>query len=378
MQTCPVCKQNIPDGVFVCPACRTPLADTPVVALCRVCGGPLDPMTHHCPRCEAGKTAAPAVPVPGPGDANVVALCRVCGSPLDPETHVCPVCGGRGTAKKKTSTRQTPPENGGNIPPKRVQTQPNGPVPGPTAPGAPAQPRRGSTRQPVPPQPPVARPARKKSPVPLYATLAVVIILALAVGVYFAVRGSSETDGGDVPQTAATAATRAPETAATAQTAAPQETEEATTATPQPQDFGYGRFHITLTDAFVSEMAEPGADGTHLMEIYTGAKSRPDVRIMVRCNFFGANGWEQSDDLGEFAAELTSADGYTVDNRVTRADGSILYYLTYTDGAYTEKLLLPFYKASDGFWFLDIQTSAAYYSEHENELLQYVSSIRFD
>ena len=378
MHTCPVCKQNIPDGVPVCPTCKTPLADTPVVALCRVCGGPLDPVTHRCKRCEARKNGAA---VPEPDGVNVVALCRVCGSPLDPETRTCPVCGGRGATKKRTQTQQIPAAGDGrtgSAPQTGVDAPQAGPIPGPNAPRASGPPQPAPGRQPIPhPQQPVARPTQKKSPVPLYASLAVVIILALAVGVYFAVRGKSKTDGGSATQTAATAATQNAWTTAPSQTAAPQTT-EATTAAPQPQDFGYGRFHITLTDAFVSEMTGPGADSTHLMEIYTGPKSRPDVRIMVRCNFFGANGWEQSDELSEFAAELTAADGYTVDDRVTRADGSILYYLTYTDGAYTEKLLLPFYKASDGFWFLDIQTSAAYYGAHESELLQYVNSIRFD
>ena len=318
MQICPVCQQNIPDQAPFCPTCGTAFDSNPaVVALCRVCGGPLDPVTHRCPRrCEA---LYAGVPLP-----------REAAHPLQTADAYTPTC-----LPEKPKNAPTVPEDK----PQPASTFTDSGVsyvdPGVTFVDA-----------------PTARKAGKKK---VKGISAVVISLALAfafgLGIYFA----THRETAPLPDTTAAAVTP---------------TDAAAADAPQVKVFSAQNFHITLTDAY-----KEAAANDVLLRVYND-----DVTVDVKLNPFGEKGWTAGNTAEEFAAGMSYPTPSLVDQSVKTEYGLTYRVWRYDapDGSFSQKTLSVFYKADDGFWLIAIAAEPDYFDAHVDELKAFARTVTFD
>ena len=316
MQICPVCQQNIPDQAPFCPTCGTAFDSNPaVVALCRVCGGPLDPTTHRCPRrCEALYAG--------------VALPKSPNRPQQTVNAYAPPVAPAYTGPAPGVTRGSPQDAAENADPAVSYADP-----GVTFVDAPTVRKAGK---------------KKVRSVPAV-VIALALAAAFALGIYFATHKET-----------------APLPDATAAAATPSET----AAAPQRKVFSVRNFHITLTDAYTDAIANNA-----LLHAYS-ADVTVDVNLSpFGEKGWTADNTAEEFAAGMSYPDSSLVDQsvkteYGLTYRIWRYDAP--------DGSFSQKTLSVFYKADDGFWLVAIAADPDYFDAHVDELKAFARTVTFD
>ena len=374
MFICPNCKRQLDSNFDYCPYCGTAIVHKEtVVAICRVCGALLDPVTHQCPACEARRQQRLTEEAKRAEEARLAEEARRAEEARLAEearrVNAFDPAAARGSQAQIPVNFANPGAGpsvyGGN------PTYPNG---------------NGATQEVTFVDPgTVKKPEKKKGLGILLSLIVIALCAAIALGIFAQNNKNVQPPSFTVQRTTerrTEPSTQKPEPT----TKKPEPTTkkpEPTTKKPEPttipaqkeKTFTVENFHITLTDDFTMKDIDAGDDDTYLKRI-----SNAHVDISVRLRRFGEHGWTASYSAIQFANAFSYGEGTSFEKYISY-EGDLLYLIRRYDsptGGYSKKSLDVYYKARNGFWFLDIVADPDYFDAHLDELKAFARTVTFD